>query len=76
MSDADERRWRPSATRSQLSAEALRELIVRQRHTRTLLGRGMEAVIPESLDQQGQRQRRDSCVGRPVTYDTADYKNR
>lgn len=38
--------------------------------------RGIGAVIPEPADQQGHRKRRGSKGGRPVGYDTGDYKDR
>lgn len=38
--------------------------------------RGIISVIPEPADQQGHRKRRGSRGGRPVSYDTDDYKNR
>lgn len=38
--------------------------------------RGIGAVIPEPVDQQGHRKRRGSKGGRPVGYDTGDYKGR
>ena len=38
--------------------------------------RGIIAVIPEPSDQQGHRQRRGRAGGRPVSYDTEDYKGR
>ncbi len=41
-----------------------------------LRSRGIKAVIPEPDDQKGHRQRRGSRGGRPVAFDTADYKNR
>lgn len=41
-----------------------------------LRSRGIESVIPEPRDQQGNRKRRGSRGGRPVTYDPIDYKNR
>ncbi len=37
---------------------------------------GITAVILEPADQQGNRKRRGSPGGRPVSYDTADYKHR
>lgn len=41
-----------------------------------LRGRGIGAVIPEPSDQQANRVRRGSQGGRPVRYDSADYKGR
>lgn len=41
-----------------------------------LRDRGITAVIPEPVDQQGHRKRRGSRGGRPVSYDTTDYKHR
>lgn len=41
-----------------------------------LRARGITAVIPEPADQQSHRKRRGSRGGRPVGYDTADYRNR
>ena len=38
--------------------------------------RGIVAVIPEPADQAGHRKRRGSSGGRPVGYDTEDYKAR
>ena len=38
--------------------------------------RGIVAVIPEPDDQKGHRKRRGARGGRPVSYDTDDYKNR
>lgn len=38
--------------------------------------RGIGAVIPEPADQQGHRKLRGSKGGRPVGYDTGDYKGR
>ena len=49
------------------SSRAVREL---------LRSRGIQAVIPERSDQIANRQRKGSAGGRPVTYDTEDYKNR
>jgi len=49
------------------SSRAVREL---------LRGRGIQAVIPERSDQIANRQRKGSAGGRPVSYDTEDYKNR
>jgi putative transposase len=41
-----------------------------------LRGRDIVAVIPEPCDQKGHRKRRGSKGGRPVSYDTEDYKGR
>nr|WP_221417642.1 IS5 family transposase [Microbacterium marinum] len=41
-----------------------------------LRGRGIRAVIPEPVDQQGHRRRRGSAGGRPVSYDQIDYRER
>ena len=41
-----------------------------------LRARGIKAVIPEPSDQQGNRKRRGSRGGRPVSYDIEDYKGR
>jgi putative transposase len=41
-----------------------------------LRSRGIEAVIPEPADQKGHRLKRGSRGGRPVGYDTEDYKGR
>ena len=38
--------------------------------------RGVKAVIPERRDQQNHRLRRGSAGGRPVTYDTVQYRDR
>lgn len=38
--------------------------------------RGIVAVIPEPADQRGHRKRRGSRGGRPVGYDTVDYRGR
>ena len=62
-------RTRPAAVRGDkaYSSRAIRG------HLRT---RGIKAVIPEPDDQKGHRVRRGSRGGRPVSLDTADYKNR
>lgn len=41
-----------------------------------LRSRGIKAVIPERTDQIANRARRGSAGGRPVSYDTEDYKGR
>jgi transposase len=41
-----------------------------------LRARGIKAVIPERADQFANRQRKGSAGGRPVGYDTEEYKNR
>ena len=43
---------------------------------RALAEAGIVAVIPEPSDQQGNRKRRGSRGGRPVSYDIEDYKGR
>lgn len=43
---------------------------------RDLRSRGIVAVIPEPIDQQGHRKRRGALGGRPVGYDRNDYKGR
>ena len=45
-------------------------------HRALLRDRGIKTVIPEKTDQAANRKRRGSAGGRPVTHDTADYKNR
>ena len=45
-------------------------------HRALLRQRGVKAVIPERRDQQNHRLRRGSAGGRPVTYDTVQYKDR
>jgi transposase len=45
-------------------------------HRAQLRARGITAVIPEPSDQIGHRRNRGSRGGRPVGYDTQDYKNR
>lgn len=45
-------------------------------HRRLLRSRGITAVIPEPADQAGHRRRKGSRGGRPVSYDTADYRHR
>ena len=42
----------------------------------SLRARGITAVIPEPKDQLGHRKNRGSRGGRPVNFDTEDYKNR
>ena len=47
------------------------------RANRALLrSRSITAVIPEPADQIGHRQNRGSCGGRPVDFDSEDYKGR
>jgi transposase len=47
------------------------------RATRTYLRRrGIQAVIPEKVDQAANRTKKGSRGGRPVSYDTALYKDR
>lgn len=41
-----------------------------------LRGRGITAVIPEPDDQKGNRRRRGSRGGKPVSLNAADYRNR
>lgn len=38
--------------------------------------RGITAVIPEKADQQANRKKKGSKGGRPITYDTARYRQR
>jgi transposase len=45
-------------------------------HRQLLRSRGIVAVIPEPADQAGHRKRKGSAGGRPVSYDTEDYKSR
>jgi len=45
-------------------------------HRALLRQRGVKAVIPERCDQQHHRLRRGSAGGRPVSYDTEQYKDR
>jgi putative transposase len=45
-------------------------------HRAHLRARGIKAVIPEPADQVGHRKNKGSAGGRPVSYDTAEYKNR
>jgi transposase len=45
-------------------------------HRQLLRSRGIVAVIPEPSDQAGHRKRKGSAGGRPVGYDTEDYKSR
>jgi len=45
-------------------------------HRHELRRRGIKAVIPEPSDQAGHRKRRGSRGGRPVSYDTTEYKRR
>ncbi len=42
----------------------------------SLRARGITAVIPEPRDQLGHRKNRGSRGGRPVNFDTEDYKSR
>ncbi|UOQ91012.1 IS5 family transposase [Agromyces endophyticus] len=62
-------RTRPDAVRGDkaYSSRAIRT------HLRS---RGIKAVIPEPDDQKGHRKRRGSHGGRPVGFDTDDYRNR
>ena len=62
-------RTRPNAVRGDkaYSSRAIRA------HLRS---RRIKAVIPEPDDQKGHRKRRGSRGGRPVRFDTADYRNR
>ena len=62
-------RTRPDAVRGDkaYSSRAIRGL---------LRSRGIRSCIPEPADQQGHRTRRGSQGGRPVGYDTEDYKGR
>ncbi len=45
-------------------------------HRALLRERGIKAVIPERADQQQHRLRRGAAGGRPVSYDTEQYKDR
>ncbi len=45
-------------------------------HRDHLRSRGITAVIPERSDQIGHRRNRGSAGGRPVDFDSEDYKNR
>jgi transposase len=45
-------------------------------HRALLRSRRITAVIPEPADQAGHRRRRGSRGGRPISYDTQDYKHR
>jgi putative transposase len=45
-------------------------------HRALLRTRGITAVIPEPADQAGHRRRKGSRGGRPVAYDTVDYRQR
>lgn len=45
-------------------------------HRAHLRSRGITAVIPEPADQIGHRRNKGSRGGRPVSYDSEDYKNR
>jgi transposase len=45
-------------------------------HRHLLRARGMTAVIPEPSDQIRHRRNKGSRGGRPVSFDTEDYKNR
>jgi putative transposase len=45
-------------------------------HRALLRSRGITAVIPEPADQAGHRRRKGSRGGRPISYDTADYRHR
>ena len=45
-------------------------------HRQTLRARGIKAVIPEPADQVEHRKNKGSRGGRPVSYDTQDYKGR
>jgi transposase len=45
-------------------------------HRALLRSRGIVAVIPQPADQIGHRKNKGSRGGRPVGYDTEDYKNR
>jgi transposase len=45
-------------------------------HRQQLRRRGIKTVIPEPSDQAGHRKRRGSHGGRPVSYDTTEYKRR
>ena len=45
-------------------------------HRAHLRARGITAIVPEPADQAGHRTRRGSLGGRPVGYDTQNYKQR
>ncbi|WP_420711141.1 MULTISPECIES: IS5 family transposase [unclassified Streptomyces] len=47
-----------------------------RRNRRYLRRRGIRAVIPEKVDQAANRKKRGSVGGRPVSHDTALYKER
>jgi transposase len=69
---------RQGAGRPRTTPEALRgDKAYSSRATRALLrSRGISAVIPEPADQIGHRKKRGSRGGRPVDFDSEDYKNR
>jgi len=62
-------RTRPEALRGDKAYSA-------RGHRAHLRARWITAVIPEPSDQIGHRKRRGSRGGRPVAFDTEDYKNR
>jgi len=62
-------RTRPEALRADKAYSS-------QAHRSHLRSRGIKAVIPEPADQAGHRKNKGSRGGRPVSYDTTDYKNR
>jgi transposase len=45
-------------------------------HRDRLRARGVKVVIPEKTDQQANRKHKGSRDGRPVGFDSADYKDR
>ncbi len=64
---------RPRTTPDSLSGDKAYS----SRANRELLrARGITAVIPERPDQIANRQRKGSAGGRPVSYDSEQYKNR
>jgi transposase len=62
-------RTRPEALRGDKAYSA-------RGHRAHLRARGITAVIPEPSDQIAHRKRRGSRGGRPVAFDSEDYKNR
>ncbi len=64
---------RPRATPELLRGDKAYSARAHRRHLRAL---GIKAVIPEPADQISNRKKKGSRGGRPVSYDTADYKNR
>ena len=69
---------RLGAGRARTTPEALRgdKAYSARAHRALLRRRGVRVVIPEPDDQKRNRARRGSRGGRPVGFDSSDYKNR